>query len=156
MKTVKTKNIGQGSSARSRSVDFKFFEEIKENYFTKKSQKDSSDLVFGQSLYKCILNDLKQSSLSKMTKNFNSNTQTRQRKVNNSNLLIASKFDLNVLSGKLEQDCLRNRNPDAFYSKRNSVLFEALDLKNVNLSKNQVTDAQTSKFKELLMKKKSD
>lgn len=107
MKTVKTKNIAHH---RSKSVDFKFFDEIKENYFfKKKDSKEMNEQVFGQSLYKCILNDLKQSSLIKQqnvtikTKNpstsFNHNSlNLRWKARNKNNLVIASKFDLNMMN----------------------------------------------------------
>ncbi|CAF0788043.1 unnamed protein product [Brachionus calyciflorus] len=138
MKTIKTKNI-QSMTTRSRSVDFKFFEDIKENYFFKKSQKENAELVFGQTLYKCILNDLKKSS---STSRMNSSkpkqslplSVNKKWKSNNSNLIIASKFDLNILNG-INPNPNPKQNMDSFYSKRNSVLFEALDLKNTNFNK---------------------
>ena len=107
MKMVKTKNIAHH---RSKSVDFKFFDEIKENYFfKKKDSKEMNEQVFGQSLYKCILNDLKQSSLIKQqnvtikTKNpstsFNHNSlNLRWKARNKNNLVIASKFDLKMMN----------------------------------------------------------
>ena len=115
MKTVKTKNIAHH---RSKSVDFKFFDELKENYFfKKKDSKDLSEQVFGQSLYKCILNDIKQSSLLKKqqqheTSNTNASVKSknpstsfahnslnlRWKTRNRTNLVIASKFDLNLLN----------------------------------------------------------
>ncbi len=54
LKCTKTKNI----ALRSKSVDFKFFDELKESYFSKRAAIQSPTQVFGQSLYKCILNDL--------------------------------------------------------------------------------------------------
>jgi len=116
MKTVKTKNIAHH---RSKSVDFKFFDELKENYFFKKrDSKDMNEQVFGQSLYKCILNDIKQSSLSKQQQqqemqasqnmtiktktpstSFNHNSlNLRWKARNRNNLVIASKFDLNLMN----------------------------------------------------------
>ena len=116
MKTVKTKNI---SHHRSKSVDFKFFDDIKESYFFKKKDaKDASEQVFGQSLYKCILNDIKQSTAgglsgssnnatsaasSSKAKNANSSLthnslNLRWRARNKNNLVIASKFDLNLMN----------------------------------------------------------
>jgi hypothetical protein len=116
MKTVKTKNIAHH---RSKSVDFKFFDELKENYFFKKrDSKDMNEQVFGQSLYKCILNDIKQSSLirqqQEMHASQNSNTaiktktpltgfnhnslNLRWKARNKNNLVIASKFDLNLMN----------------------------------------------------------
>ena len=122
MKMVKTKNIAHH---RSKSVDFKFFDEIKENYFfKKKDSKEMNEQVFGQSLYKCILNDIKQSSLIKQqremasqnvtvkTKNpttsFNHNSlNLRWKARNKNNLVIASKFDLNLMNNF---EILKNEN----------------------------------------------
>ena len=77
MKCIKAKNI----SSRSKSVDFKFFDELKENYFSKKGTKDSAEQVFGQSLYKCIINDLHQSTLNKMATS-NAKTKDAREKSN--------------------------------------------------------------------------
>ena len=119
---------------------------------------ESNEQVFGQTLYKCILNDLQQSAnrLSKSIKSAkpSSNTSSAQNILNqkwklknHNNLLIASKFDLNLLNS-LDIINLNNNPPaetpttvacptetsisDSLFSKRNSVLFEALDLKNVD------------------------
>ena len=104
LKTSKTKNI----AIRSKSVDFKFFDELRENYLFKKGPQPNQ-LVFGQSLYKCILNDLQQG--------VGRPAKWRQQ----SNVLIASKFDLTGQAAKTTVEDL--------VGKRNSVLFEALDLK---------------------------
>lgn len=134
MKTIKTKNISS-TAIRSRSVDFKFFEDIKENYFFKKGQKENAELVFGQTLYKCILNDLKKTTRPEQKKNI-SLTVNKRWKSNTTNLLIASKNDLNILSGVGEQKVNMRQNLEHDYAKRNSVLFEALDLKNSTVIKN--------------------
>lgn len=139
LKCTKTKNI----AIRSKSVDFKFFDEFKENYFSKKSVPHQQ--VFGQSLYKCILNDLQRfktnNNKTSNTNNpgynsVNSNTITRRWRSSHQNkVLIASKFDLNLLQNKNHK--LAQKQEDSVNNKRNSVLFEALDLKNVK--KNNLT-----------------
>lgn len=121
LKCTKTKNI----ALRSKSVDFKFFDEFKENLFSKKGTANMQQ-VFGSSLYKCILNDLQRLP--------SSVTGAKKWRQNNSNVLIASKFDMNLLTNK--QPVNESRDVTSS-SKRNSVLFEALDLKNVkSLSQN--------------------
>lgn len=134
IKTIKTKNISS-TAIRSRSVDFKFFEDIKENYFFKKGQKENNELVFGQTLYKCILNDLKKITYPEQKKTLSS-TVNKRWKANTTNLLIASKNDLNILNGACEQKINFRKNLDHDNTKRNSVLFEALDLKNSTVKKN--------------------
>lgn len=161
MQSIKVKNILTGGTAgvdgtgRSKSVDFRFFEEIKENYLFKRSGGSSGNdpsgsngnkhgLVFGQTLYKCILNDIKNQTKSSSKKSLSSS------KLPSSKILIASKNDINVLNSvinqnpnvdpgndsmtKLAMDNLTSSSGselDASVNKRNSVLFEALDLKSV-------------------------
>lgn len=125
-----------GASKRSRSVDFRFFEELKENYFPGAAE-PPPDRVFGQSLYKCILNDLRRSTAT---------TTTKRRSNRDHAHLIASKHDLTVLNSitNVDNDLLSrlidstavDANPativPTFNNKRNSVLFEALDLKRMS------------------------
>lgn len=130
LKCTKTKNI----ALRSKSVDFKFFDELKENYFSRKSIHPLQ--VFGQTLYKCILNDLQRLPAKKSVNHgsVNANTITKRWRSSNQNVLIASKLDLNILANKRPPTAQKQEDP---VNKRNSVLFEALDLKNVkNLNKN--------------------
>lgn len=117
--------------------------------------------MFGQSLYKCILNDLEQtsrvnktgtttttttSSTKPLSKSDSKNNTSllkgtkKWRSSNQSNILIASKFDLNLLNelntnenlAQLTCDSSANAKSELTCSKRNSVLFEALDLKNMS------------------------
>ena len=161
MKMVKAKNIGS-SASRSKSVDFRFaLEEIKENYLFRRSNRGGGggesaehNLVFGQSLYKCILNDLSHSSAARSrSKNLSGGGKKSKSNssVVNSNpnkVLIASKNDMDVLNVISQnpnvttqstrvpgssRTCLTNIDnltADLMVNKRNSVLFEALDLKN--------------------------
>ncbi len=176
MKTVKAKNI---ANSRSKSVDFRFFEEIKENYLFKRNQKGSGEnaennLVFGQTLYKCILNDLSHSTnKSNAAKNLSSSNLGKNKSRMNTSIgnpnkvLIASKFDMdvlnvisknpNVVSGgstriiahaRPHLNNIENLNNELIVNKRNSVLFEALDLKNAlnNASNTNGHVSKASKF----------
>ena len=130
--------------------------------------------MFGQSLYKCILNDLHQNSSSKestasgakvksssslFVKQGNAPATSTVKKWrlnssnNKSNLLIASKLDLNLMNeinskeinASLHGNDLNAK--DDLFSKRNSVLFEALDLKNTKpLFANKVSAPQSFSF----------
>jgi hypothetical protein len=197
MKTVKAKNI---ATSRSKSVDFRFFEEIKENYLFKRSLKvaaggsgasgdqntDGCNLVFGQSLYKCILNDLSHSASQRaaaataaLNKNVSGSaiggkakSKLNTSSVNPNKVLIASKFDMDVLNvisknpnvvangggstRVLNSATVRNLSNEAIVNKRNSVLFEALDLKNVALNANSgVSSGHVSKANRFLNFKSS-
>lgn len=134
-------NTGGSSSKRSKSVDFRFFEDLKENFSssTSPSSSNSPDLVFGQSLYKCILNDVRRG----VGNSSSGHLTTSRGRSRAPPPLLASKHDLTLLSSitggarcdeivsRLIHD--QNGNPPQapmFTNKRNSVLFEALDLKN--------------------------
>jgi hypothetical protein len=150
--------------------------------------------VFGQSLYKCILNDLEQSSRrnstcsnektgkqssscllkQNRTENGKSNTSLfknskKWRSSNQSNLLIASKFDLNILSEingndnldlNIDKNLTNNDETTTTtttipHSKRNSVLFEALDLKNMSNKSFQNESISKQNSKKLQMRSSS-
>lgn len=143
----------KSATKRSKSVDFRFFEDLKENYFhgsgnSSNSSSNSSELVFGQSLYKCILNDLKQSQRGKTTTSTSTGTKKSKQQP-----VIASKYDLTLLSSinnnetvptdermlsmlglSIGSEASASANNEIYFNnKRNSVLFEALDLKNLNV-----------------------
>ncbi len=150
LKLAKTKNI----AIRSKSVDFKFFDDLKENYFSKKSgaSGNGQSQVFGQSLYKCILNDLQRVQTSStttttasasaatttgtITKRWRSN-MTSGGVASGNKVLIASKFDMNVMANGVNRIQVVKQETEMF-NKRNSVLFEALDLKNVKKQQQQL------------------
>lgn len=139
LKCTKTKNI----ALRSKSVDFKFFDDLKENYFSKKAGVQSATQVFGQTLYKCILNDLQRLPSNKKTEAISSNSVSsgkRSWRSSNQNVLIASKFDLNIQrkNQQLQPKC----ETEMMINKRNSVLFEALDLKNMKNHQKQMEGGQ--------------
>lgn len=139
LKCTKTKNI----ALRSKSVDFKFFDELKENYFSKKAGVQSATQVFGQSLYKCILNDLQRLPGNNKTEAINSNSVgsgKRSWRSSNQNVLIASKFDLNIQ--RKNQQLPPKCDAEMMINKRNSVLFEALDLKNMKNYQKQMEGGQ--------------
>lgn len=170
---LKSVTAASGSSKRSKSVDFRLFEELKENYFSSHQHHSTTtatttttanisasaaaasthrlaaahQLVFGQSLYKCILNDLSTSSSSSSRGGRAQRSKTRGRAAQP---IIASKHDLTLMNSMNENDSMLSgllgsslvlgqqqspaiaANEDIYFnSKRNSVLFEALDLKHL-------------------------
>lgn len=136
LKLTKTKNI----AIRSKSVDFKFFDDLKETYFSKKV--DNAHQVFGQTLYKCILNDIKRQTKSNSTQNTGTITKrwrSNYNAENDNNVMIASKFDLNVLN--TGHGTVGHVSKLDAVNKRNSVLFEALDLKNFQKGQRQPVEA---------------
>lgn len=131
----RTSGVGS-SSKRSKSVDFRFFEDLKENFTASTSPSAGPDLVFGQSLYKCILNDVRRG----VGPGHLTTSRARSRAPPP---LLASKHDLTLLSSitngtrcdeivsRLIEESSDQPPAPMFTNKRNSVLFEALDLKNV-------------------------
>lgn len=150
MKCIKTKNI---ASNRSKSVDFRFFDEIKENYLSKLGQKETNEQIFGQSLYKCIINDLQNSATIRNSNAAGHSKPAKSHRINPNNLILATKNDMNRLTGSRTIGAAAGQamtkegggESTELFNKRNSVLFEALDLKNVkSLDKQYKYSAKSS------------